>query len=162
MRALAFVLSLSLSAFAPLVSADEPRKVPEKFVGKWSCVYTSASDPNKYAPRAKVWRIDPTGESIATGRYPADHSTGIQGKYRSKLMLEFQSNAYTMALTEYNLIDPIRNGQPMSKKEIAEFELQVMSGRPVSVEYVWLNANAFRALSEYTDTYCERAEEANS
>ncbi|MEM6556430.1 MAG: hypothetical protein AAF642_11170 [Pseudomonadota bacterium] len=148
--------------FVPAVSAQEHLGVPEKFVGKWSCVYTSATDPAKYAPRARVWRIEATGESTATGRYPADHSTGIQGRYRSKLKLNFQNGSFTQALTEYNLIDPIRNGEPMSDPEIADFERQVMSGKPVAVDYVWLSSNAFRTLSQYTDMNCERAEEANS
>ncbi|MEO1322171.1 MAG: hypothetical protein AAFV59_04100 [Pseudomonadota bacterium] len=147
------------SAFA---IAQETTNPPPAFVGEWSCVYTSAYDPDKYAPRAKSWTIMSDGNAIATGRYTADHSTGIQGKYRSNQVLSFQDGSFTQELLDYKLVDPVRNGEPMTDLEISNFERQVMSGEPVSATYEWLTDSSFRTLSQYTDTLCERAKEVSS
>lgn len=104
----------------------------------------------------------PTGESITTGYYPLGHSTGIQGAYRSKSKLLISDDFYTQVLRDYELIDPLLNGVPMSDQDVTDFELQVMSGNPVSANYEWNSADSFHAISKYTDMLCERVKEANS
>ncbi|MCR9224155.1 MAG: hypothetical protein NXH70_08805 [Hyphomonas sp.] len=153
----AALISQSLSS-----AAEKTAIVPTEFVGNWSCVYEAASDPSKYAPRSKVWRIYPTGDAETTGIYPADHSTGIEGRYVSKQRLTFETSAFVQELIDYVMIDPIRDGVPMTTTETDDFERIVMSGPPIRVAFEWLNTNSFRALSAYTNTRCERMTEAGS
>ncbi len=162
MRSL-LLLSTLLAALQPAFSQNEAssNKI-DSFLGSWSCVYVSATDPEKFAPRSSVWNVTQNGDVIATGNYPRDHSTGIQGKYRSVSNIQISHKSFTLTLVDYKMINPIRYGNKMTKQSVSDFERQVMSGQPVVSNYEWVTSNSFTALSPYTKTLCERASEAGS
>ncbi|MEO1643238.1 MAG: hypothetical protein AAFR74_07865 [Pseudomonadota bacterium] len=145
----------ALLAFVILTScqrSEAQRSLPI-YIGEWDCMLKFDAEPKE---RSQLWAVSSDGLITAKGSYPAGHPSGIEGEYVSVSQGEFREDHLIETLLDYDLINPTRNGIPLSEEEERAFEKAVEKANPVRYDYKALRPNAYFMASEFARRTCDR------